>query len=187
MFFTGLRVGSGQGCLSHMIITPVQFLSVILYFWHTCLCSHTEIEIPFTSTNSSWPEQTCRAVFYPVSILASPCSGPTDKKSSFYEEDCGLCFFQFVLMDIVFGSTSEESRKGYSIKYIQFKINYLKYVHSTVFGWLLSFFLQGVAIWSCGSKPSTGDASWRTDYCDMGYLNNDLFLFIYFLLENVRV
>lgn len=156
-------------------------ISVIDLVLLTCLSLfiHRQRNSVFASTSSSWLSRPPRAGFCPVSVLTSLCSGPTDEKSSFYEEDCGLYFFHFVLLDTVFRSTSEQSRKIYSIKHIQFKINYLRYFPSTVFVWLLAFFIQGLAIWSCGSKPSTGDDSWRrTDYCDVRYLNRVIYFFV---------
>lgn len=101
LFITGLHLGSGQVGLSPMVIPPVWFLSLIWFFWHACLCSYRHRNCVFASTNSSWLSRPARAGFCPVSLLTSLCSGPTDEKSSFYEEDCGLYFFHFVLLDIV--------------------------------------------------------------------------------------
>lgn len=117
-----------------------------------------------------------RVGFYHVSIVTSPYPGPTDGKSSFYEEEYGLCFFHFVLLDIVFRSTSKQSRKFIASNIFNFKLIKIRPQH-TVCVAIILFFLQGLAIWLCGPKPSTGDASWRTDYCDGKYLNRVTYFF----------
>lgn len=81
--------------------------------------------------------------------------GPIDKKSSFYEEDYGLCFLHFVFI-LSLEALLSIAEKVYSIKYIQFEIKILP-EHSVcvtmyIFPAMFSNMILRV------SKPSTEDA-----------------------------
>lgn len=78
-------------------------------------------------------------------------------------------------MDIVFRSTSEYSRKVYSIKYIQFGIKILPQHSVCVAIYIFSLYL---AIWSyaCLSLALMTVLEEQV-YCDVRYLNSDLFIF----------